>query len=166
MTSPVKAKFALDELSDEILQGIGRIISRWGYLQFQLGVIIRVALGIKKDVGRVLTVGMEVGDLCKVLKMLAKTDHWIKDQSLRETIRKLANDVLQAAEHRNNYAHGVFGYTDETPPRFARLLLNLAEHRANPEWDVITPDGLEEIAADARNLWMRAQAITDRLKGR
>ena len=64
------------------------------------------------------------------------------------------------------YAHGVFGYTDESPPRFARLLVKLAEHRVNPEWDVITSDGLEELAIEAANLVTRAQVLTHQLKGK
>lgn len=166
MAKPVKANFALNELSDDILKGIGQLIAAWGYLQFQLGVIIRVALKLKKDTGRVLTVGMEINVLCGVLRTISKTDHWIKHAGMREAIKKLVKDVQNAVENRNNYAHGVFGYTNETPRRFARLLMKLAQHRVNPEWDVITPDGLAELAIEAENLVVRAQLITIQLKGR
>jgi hypothetical protein len=166
VSTPVKAKTSrVDKLSDDILRGIGDIITRWGYLQFQLGVIIRVALRLKKATGRVLTIGMEVGVLCGVLRTISKTDRWIKDKTIRAQIKTLANDVQNAVENRNNYAHGVFGaYTDESPQRFARLLVRQAEHRVNPEWEVITPDSLKEIALEARGLWARAQELTDKLK--
>ena len=166
MSTPAKAKaLRVDKLSDDILRGIGDIITRWGYLQFQLGVIIRVALRLKKATGRVLTIGMEVGVLCGVLRTISKTDRWIKDKATRDQIKMLAKDIQIAVENRNNYAHGVFGVdTDKSPQRFSRLLVKQAEHRVSPKWEVITPDSLKEIALEARGLWVRAQELTDELK--
>jgi hypothetical protein len=161
---PANTRFAIDELTPEILSGIGEIVARWGYLQHQLGVIIRVALGLKKDVGRVLTVGMELGVLCGVLRTLSKTDRWVKDEKTRNDIKKLANDIQEAAEHRNNYAHGVFGYTEESPTQFVRFLFKQAEHRVTPDIEIITPTSLKVFATEARNLWVRAQELTHRLK--
>jgi len=155
-----------DEIPPELYAGIGEIIARWGYLQFQLGVIIRVSLGLKKDVGRMLTARMEVWQLCDTLKALAKTDQWIKDQALRASVHKLAGDVLNAAQTRNGYAHGVFGYADEEPRRFGRFLLTDPEHRVNPDFDPMTPETLKADANRARALWDRAQEITRKLKGK
>lgn len=164
---PKNTRFAQrDELPPEILSGIGAIIARWGYLQHQLGVIIRVALKLKKDAGRVLTVGMEINVLCGVLRTIAKTDQWVGDANVRDAIKKLAKDVQDAAENRNNYAHGVFGYTDSRPPQFVRFLFKQAEHRVNPEFEVITQETLKNYESEARNLWDRAQAITHKLKGK
>src|SRR5262245_41082421 len=106
------------------------IVSRWGYLQYQLGVIIRVAMGLKDDKGRVLTGGMEVGVLLGVLRTIAneKNDAYVKNPKMRALIRTFVDDVQNASINRNDYAHGVFGYTDETPPRFARLLWKSGPH--------------------------------------
>jgi len=165
VSTPVKANFTIDKLSNDILRGIGDIIARWGYPPFQLGVLIRVALGLRKATGRVLTIGMEVGVLCGVLRTISKTDRWIKDKTTRDQIKTLAKDVQNAVENRNDYAHGVFGVdTDKSPQRFSRLLVKQAEHRVSPKWEVITPDSLNQIALEARGLWIRAEALADRLK--
>jgi hypothetical protein len=160
--------FALDELDDAILKGIGKIVSRWGYLQYQLGVIIRVAMGLKDDKARVLTGGMEVGVLLGVLRTIAhkSNDQYIKNPKMREAIRDFLDDVQKGSEHRNDYAHGVFGYTDETPTRFSRLLWKSGHHRIKPQWEPITAEHLETLATEARTLWVRAQVITKQLKGR
>jgi hypothetical protein len=155
-----------DEIPPELYAGIGEIIARWGYLQFQLGVIVRVSLGLKKDVGRVMTARMEVWQLCEALKTVSKIDRWIKDAELRETVRKFAGDVLNAAEIRNDYAHGVFGYTEEKPPQFGRFLFKEPEHKVTPGFEILTPETLKVQANEARALWDRAQAITRKLKGK
>lgn len=166
MATKQVVNFALDQLDDDILKGIGKIVSRWGYLQYQLGVIIREAMKLKKETGRVLTGGMEVGVLIGVLRTISKTDKYVPNAKMREVLKAFANDVQKASDHRNDYAHGVFGYTDDIPPRFARYLWKEAQHRINPEWEVITASHLDDLATEARNLWVRAQVITKQLKGR
>jgi len=164
---PAHARFAQkDEIPPELYGGIGEIIARWGYLQHQLGVILRVALGLKKDAGLILTVRMEVAQLCEALKTVSKTDRWIKDEAFRTTIRKFAGDVLNAAETRNDYAHGVFGYTDEQPRQFGRILFKLPEHRVVPGFEPMTPETLKAHATEARALWDRAQVSPHKLKGK
>lgn len=163
----IKTQFAQkDEIPSELYAGIGEIVARWGYLQFQLGVIVRVSLELTKDVGRVVTARMEVWQLCEALKTVSKTDRWIKDADLRETIRKFAGDVLNAAEIRNEYAHGVFGCTAEEPRQFGRFLFKEPQHKVTPGFEVMTPETLKARADEARALWDRAQAITRKLKGK
>ena len=73
------------------------------------------------------------------MKTVAKTDRWVKDEELREVIRKFAGAVMNAAETRNDYAHGVLGYIDEDPPsQFGRFLFKLPEHRVSPGFEPIT----------------------------
>lgn len=156
-------KNQIDEFPQEILAGIGEIVARWGYLQWQLAAIIREITNLPKDSGRVLTIGPELGVLCNIIKTLTHSDHWIKDDAIRADLKKLAKDVREKAEHRNDYAHGIFGLGDK-PNTFVRILVTSSAHRIKPDEEVITPDSLKKLADEAHQLWVRAQDITIRWK--
>ena len=158
------AKFGIDELPPEILAGIGRIVAWWGYLQFQLGVIIREATKLRKETGRVLTVGPEIGVLCNIIRTITFSDYWIKDDAIRSDLQKLGEDVRKKSDNRNDYAHGVFGYKGDNPKVFVRHLMRLPSHRIVPDEEPITPESLKKFSDEARALWVRAQEITHKLK--
>jgi hypothetical protein len=159
------ARYNIDGFPPEIARGIGEIIARWGYLQLQLGVIVRVALGMRKDAGRVVTGGANISELCRMLNTLAYSDHWVKDEDVRLRMKALAKHVQRKSSDRNDYAHGVFGDGDQ-PGVFVRHLMKDPEHRIRPAVQVITPAALQTVSNDARELWMRAEYITLKLKGR
>ena len=159
-----KPKYLIDDLPPDILAGIGLIIAWWGYLQLQLGVIIREAAKLEVETGFALTIGPDVVDLCKMIQSLAGTDHWIKDPVLRADMEKLRKDVLNKSSHRNEYAHGTFGYSGEDPKRYVRHLFSTPAQRIQPGEEPMTPESLTLISDEARALWQRAQDITHRLK--
>jgi hypothetical protein len=154
---------AIDQFPQDVLAGIGEIVARWGYLHFQLGVIVREVCKLPSDIGRVLTLGPELGVLCNMISTLTSSDHWIKDAGIRADLKKLGGDVRDASKHRNNYAHGVFGLGSK-PGTYIRFLVASNEHRISPGEEEITPASLKAIALQADQLWDRAQDITHRLK--
>ena len=165
MTKTVPKIFAVDDLPADILARIGKIVAWWGYLQFQLGVIIRVATKLPRDTGNVLTIGPDLGALCGIIKTLAHSDHWIKDESIRNELVKLANDVRDKSAKRNDYAHGVFGFSDDDQKVFVlHLLKKHPSHRITPGTQVLNQAFLDQTVDEARDLWSRAQDLTDRLK--
>src|SRR5687768_8815410 len=91
------ARFAADEMPQELLAAIGEIIVRWGYLHFQLHVTVREVLSLRKDTGRVVLIGPELSVLCNMLRTLTASDHWIKDKGIREEIEQLGKDVRDAS---------------------------------------------------------------------
>ena len=153
----------IDEMPQEMLAGIGEIVARWGYLQFQLGVIIREIAGLPKDMGRVLTLGPDLIVLCRMLRVLTANDHWIKDAALRADLADLAEAVKKASSTRNKYAHGVFGY-GEKAGEFVLYLMQAPTHKVNPATEAIKIATLKAAASDARNLWAKAQELTRWLK--
>lgn len=153
----------IDEIPPDTFAEIGKIVAWWGYLQFQLGAIIREISNLPKDTGRVLTVGPDLSVLCNIIRTFTKSDHWIKDENIRADLEKLAKDVRDKSSDRNDYAHGVFGY-GENPNEFVRFLMKQPEHRIKPYAEPLKVDDLKKIANDARGLWIRAQDITERLK--
>lgn len=153
----------IDEIPQAILAGIGEVVARWGYLQFQLGVIIREISSLPKDTGRVLTVGPDLSVLCNIIRTFTASNHWIKDEKIRADLKNLADDVREKSSDRNDYAHGVFGF-GENPNEFVRLLMKQPKHRIKPASEPLKVEDLKRIADDARNLWIRAQEITNKLK--
>jgi hypothetical protein len=165
MTKPVPKIFAVDDIPPDILARIGKIIAWWGYLQFQLGVIIRVATKLPRDTGNVLTIGPDLGALCGILRTLAHSDHWIKDESIRKEIFKLADNVRDKSTKRNDYAHGVFGFSGDDQKEFVlHLLKKHPSHRVTPGKQILTPAILEQDVEEVRDLWSRAQDLTHKLK--
>lgn len=154
---------AVDQFPQDILAGIGTIVAKWGYLQFQLGVIVRYLSDLPKDTGRVLMVGAELGVLCNMIRTFTSSDRWISDTKLRDDLKRFARDVQDAASVRNDYAHGVFGL-GSTPGTYIRYLIHSAEHRREPGEEILTADGLALIANRAQQLWIRAEDLSQRIK--
>lgn len=156
--------YAVDDLPTDILAGIGKIIAWWGYLQFQLGVIIRVATKLSRDTGNVLTIGPDLSALCRIINTLADSDHWIKDENIRKDLSKLAKDVRDKSTKRNDYAHGVFGFSDNDQKVLVRHLFKKPQHKITPGTEKLTQHDLQIVIDEARDLWIRAQDLTHRLK--
>jgi len=152
---------AIDTMPVELLAGIGEVVARWGYLQFQLGVIIREACRVDRQTGTLLTQGPTIQSLCASITAIADSEHWLKDAELRADLRKLATRVRNAKDVRNEYAHGVFGFGG-TEGVFARYVFDKKGGPMVPE--PITVEGLKRDALKPRELWEEAQRITRRLK--
>jgi hypothetical protein len=164
-------RFAAADMPQDILAGIGAVVAQWSYLAFQMTVILRIGHRLSKESQRALLVGAEVGVLCAHLRTVAATDFWLKDEQIRKDIRKLADDIQRASDTRNAYAHGVFGYFigkagGPEEEKFVRFLMKSAEHRVSPGAEEVSAETLKPHADAALRLWERAQAITQRLKGK
>ena len=158
--------FSVSELPAKLLAGIGEIVARWGYLEFQLGVVVREIAGMPKGTGRVVTIGLGLGVLCRMVSNFSSTDHWIKDKKLREDLAKLAKDIRKCAPHRNEYAHGVFGTSQVMggSKKFVRHLMGGSVYSATPDVEEITEESLASVPGEAKELWERAQDATQKLK--
>jgi len=169
-TLPIKPPggFSVDDVPHDTVRQIGLLIGWWGYLQMQLGVVIREAIKVKRDTGRVITIGRDisVATLCDMIRHLVASDRWIQDATLRADADILRKAVLKATSNRNDYAHGVFGTDDEKPGVFVRHLLKDPVHKTSPGTEEITAESVGKLVQEARLLWLRAQDITQRLKGR
>jgi hypothetical protein len=157
-------KYAIDDMPREILTGIGEIVCWWGYLQFQLGVIVREAIDIETKDGYLLTLGPAMSSLTAMLVTITSTDHWIKDKQIRDDIDDLTSRIRKRVNHRNDYAHGVFGFSDNTQKTASRHLFSSPAQRLSPGSEPITAQSLAILADEVRGLWDEAQGITRRLK--
>ncbi|MDP4028527.1 MAG: hypothetical protein Q8P42_06110 [Gallionella sp.] len=164
MSKIVPKIYAVDDIPTDILASIGKIIAWWGYLQFQLGVIIRIATKLSRGTGNVLTIGADLSSLCRIITTLADSDHWIKDENIRKDLAKFADDVRRKSTRRNDYAHGVFGFSDDDQNVLVRHLFKQSQHKVTPGIEKLTQHDLQIVIDEARDLWNRAQDLTHRLK--
>ena len=164
---PIKRRFNFDpaSLSPEEQQQLGRLVSWWGYLEYQAAVLVRVCSnGMSKEDMWLSLIGSEVRTLTKMLRALAFTDHWIKDRSFREEIDLFADDFEKAATDRNVHVHGVYGYVENNQARRVRFSFTPRGHRATPGFVRLDEAQLTGLADKAEELLRRAQDLTDRLK--
>jgi hypothetical protein len=153
--------FSPDNLTPEILMGIGEIVAHWSYLEFQLGVLLREALNVSMAAERVLIADMHAQPLCRALKTVTLDDTWIKDGKIRDDLRKLAGDVSDSADSRNDVAHGVFGFiVEQDGKHLARYKRRKGMQRIKPEAERVTAESLKEAAEEVRDLGVRAQDLT------
>src|SRR4051794_18870170 len=60
----------VDSLPVDILAGIGKLLAWWGYLQFQLGVVLREGCNWSKETGRLVTTDSNLRPLTRMLRVL------------------------------------------------------------------------------------------------
>ena len=155
--------FDIDRLPPEIFSAIGRLIAWWGYLEFQLVVIIGKVTKLPEDTGRVLLIGGGVKVLCATVRTLMRSARWVSEKGIREDLKKLVHDIEEVSDKRNDYAHGVFGY-DKDNNVFVLHQVRSWHHRLTPEDRPIDAESLEALSDEAQELWIRAHGITRRLR--
>lgn len=163
--SIIDPPYVADTLPPNLLAGIGDIIVRWGRLQWQLANLVVVAFDIPKNTGLALTSGMDVGALCNAIRTLTWNNQWIDDDVLRKEISCLAGDVVNKAQVRNRYAHGVFGFDMDEPNSFSRYNFKAAKDNIFPSPEPLALEHLKTHAFEAQELVDRTVDLTVRLKG-
>lgn len=155
------AKFPID-LPPEYYAAIGEIAGRWSWLEYHLGVIIRVGFGLGKKESRVLTVGMAVKPKSHVLKIMAKK--WIKDRALRKNIHALADDMQAKLNDRNAYVHALYCHLSGKPDKLGRYVMGSGEQRFLPEFKPAPISALQKCALELRELQEKTKQIVRELK--
>ncbi len=163
-TKPIYPEIIADTLPPEYFAKIGEIIFVWARLEYQLGVLIREGYLIDKDTGRALTIGMDIGVACGVLRTLTYTNHWVEDKAVIKELRELVTDIKDKTEHRHQFAHVVVGCSENNYEEFSRYLFKAAEHRINPGHEIVTLNSLQIFVEEVRGFLRRAIDLTGQLK--
>ena len=157
--------FSPDNLSPEVLQGIGEVVACWSYVEFQLSVLIREALNISRTAGLVLMADMRIHPLCEAARAIANDPKCNGDAQIRADILDLAKAIDGRAQSRHDYAHGVFGFLmQEGANSLSRYITKKPHERIEPRREPVTVKNLKTIADEAYNLGVRAQDLTVRVK--
>jgi hypothetical protein len=152
---------AMDNMPPALFAAIGELLARWGYLQFQLGVVIRLALGMTREAQLLLLQRADIDVLCEQMKNIAASDHWISDADLRKRIKDLQSKVKKERTDRNVFAHAVLGYADEDD---AFVIYRFSKTGGHVEKAPLDEGNIRAQALVARALWAEAQEITKALK--
>ena len=155
------AKFPVD-LPPEYYAAIGEIAARWNWLEFHLGMLVRVGFGLGKKEGRILTGGMAVKVKCPILKIMAKK--WVKDRTLQAGLHKLADDIQKMTDDRNELVHALYCHKSGQPDKLGRYVMMSGDQRYLPHFDPVPVSRLQECASDLRALQDKTVQLAHALK--
>lgn len=147
------------DLPPEYYQAIGEVCSRWSWLERQLAVIAREALGLEKAEGFSVMAGMSMRTITAVLKGLAAGGFPKGHPGLSILVGEIGTALGNIGDMRNQYAHAIWAYENETNPRLGMLIFSKPEEKAEPRW---ADKPLSSIQADAKTL-AELQAVTQQL---
>ena len=99
------------DIPDLQLKAIGRIAANWSLLEFMIGYVIADLLGIKRNVGRIVTSELNIKAQLDILKFLAKAQNWLAPE--RKALKKIINTILRARDKRNLVIHGLWAENNE-----------------------------------------------------
>ncbi len=160
-----KSGFSPENLSPEILRGIGDVIACWSYVEFQLRVLIREALNMSRSVGLIVMADLRIHPLCEVAKAATEDPSCNGDAQLRAEILRLAKDIDGKVQSRHDFAHGVFGFSvHEGSNALTRYVTKKPSERVTPTREAVSVDSLKRLADEAYNFGVRAQDLTVRVK--
>lgn len=154
----------IDKMDPALLAAIGEVVARWGYLEFQLRVVIREACKLSKETGLLVTRRAPLAQLCSTLATIGKSPIWVSDAQTRDAISNLARGVESRRSTRNTFAHAIYG-EDPADGSIVQWLFQDPSNKA-PNLRPIDVAGVSVEAKHARDLWEQAQAVTKTLKAR
>lgn len=152
------------KLPRPILADIGDVIVRWGTIEYQLHRLLCACYSLSNETGRALTVGMDIGVSCGLLRTAAKSSHWISDKSVREELKALAETVGKEKDRRHDLAHGFFGFDMDSPNSFARYRIRSADERVTPVAEPVDRKQLKQWSDTAREIGDSILDLTVRVK--
>lgn len=146
------------ELPPEYNAAIGEICSRWSWLEFQSGVIVREVLRLDKPAGFAITGGMSMRSVSTVLLALSLGKFLDQHPKLKADLGHLGKKLHNIGDLRNEYAHGIWGYENQKNPKLGLWKFRSPEDRVGKTWihkplsallaDAKTLKGLQEKAQD------------------
>lgn len=146
----------------EYYSAVGEVAIRWSRLEYQMSVLARVAFKLGKDEQRSLIIGMDMTTLTGVLRAAAKG--WVQDRALACALSTLADDIAKLRNRRGDLVHGLYGHWLGNPRQWQLFKLKSPKQRGNIATEEISPEVIERFAAKLRELQVRAQDLTGRLK--
>jgi hypothetical protein len=151
-------------LTDPYYLHIGAIVHKWATMEYLLQNIIWRAMGLDREQGRVLTIGMGVEVLSGVLRNLPRK--WITDQKIKDDLQALLKLVKDHVEYRNYLVHGVWTADLEKkddPPWLNYM--KTGEQRIMPGAEQLSPESLHNFALVIEQMNERARLILQALGG-
>ena len=116
---------------------IGELVTRWGWVENQSGVLIRELLRIKKPEGYMAIGNMGIQAKTRVIVALAC--HHFAGKQLATDFSKLASDIQKFDDFRNDVVHGLWVYFPKNSTEHALITRKRLQKEIDPtpEKDII-----------------------------
>ena len=140
---------------------IGRIITRWAYLEWRLHETAYLLLKIGPKEGRLAVRAPRVADYVTMLQDIAR----VKSVTVTENWKDLKNLLVEAESYRNRLAHGVWMKCPGTKNPVIRDLSGAyVQGVVIVEKARINPLAVEVKPSDLRNIITAIHALTQRIE--
>lgn len=141
---------------------VGELVTRWGWIENQSGVLIRELLRIKKPEGYMAIGNMGIQAKTRVIAALAR--HHFSGKQMEKDFENLTTAIQKFDDFRNNVVHGLWVYYPKDTTDHAlvtRKKLQL-EVDPTPDKDILThlPRKIQQLL-DIQN---EAQRLTRAIK--
>src|SRR5262245_54847637 len=114
---------------------LGELATRWGWIENQASVLIRVMLKLTKPESNMAIHNMGTSQKTRVIVNLAQ--HLFQtNKELGEELCALAGEIQEFEKFRNDVIHGLWVHAPETSKHVALLRRKSLEQRVNPEPDI------------------------------
>lgn len=147
----------------EYREALGAIVQRYTRLEYQLGVLVRLAAKYTKPEQTKKLLSMRAERLHNTVAIACRM---VADRVIANDLEALLREVIGSEKSRDDYVHSIYGWWDDdvskTPMRF-----RLQNHKQSQvDWDAhpVSPAELSRFADRIQGLIDRAQALTRRMK--
>lgn len=145
-------------------QSIGELVTRWGWIENQASVLVRVLLRLTKPEANMAIHNMAIKTKTRVIVSLA--EYLFKtNKQLGQDLCALADDIQDFEAFRNDVIHGLWVYSPQKSTRVALLRRKSLEQRVNPHPDTGIGNEFPKKLEDLREIQNEAQRLTTALKG-
>lgn len=144
-------------------QSLGELATRWGWIENQASVLIRVMLQLTKPEGNMAIHSMGTNQKTRVIVSLAQ--HLFKtNKKLGEDLCALADEIQEFEKFRNDVIHGLWVHSPEKSKQVALLRRKSLEQRVDPHPDAGIATEFPKKLAKLKAMQNEAQRLTTELK--
>lgn len=143
---------------------IGELATRWGWIENQNTVLIRLLLRMTKPESHMAIANMGIQAKLGVLRSLAS--YLFDGKPLRDEIKALAKQIQGFDEFRNDVIHGLWVHYPQGTKQLALLRRNSLEQKVDPQPDTDAVTQLATRIGELKKIQAEARRITDVLKGK
>ncbi len=152
------------DITPEYYAAIGEITARFSWLEHRLSVLIREGYRFDKAAARAVLSKMDANTLIQAVTTLAKFDNWIQDAAVRTELLEFVKDVDKQRAVRNQFIHGVYGPETTNANTLYRILMKSGDEILEPKGSPVTIPQLLEFARLLRDLQLRGNVLSNKIK--
>jgi hypothetical protein len=144
-------------------ESIGELATRWGWIENQASVLIRVMLKLTRPESNMAIHSVGMNQKTRVIANLAR--HLFKtNKKLGEDLCVLAAEIQEFEKFRNDVIHGLWVHAPQTSKQVALLRRKSLEQRIDPHPDAGIATEFPSKLTKLKEMQYEAQRLTTALK--